>query len=111
MLKKQFRLAKDADVKKVFARGRAFFNPLFAIKYFPGPISRFTVVVSTKVSKKAVVRNRIKRTLREVIRLNLTKFKPGDYAVVVKPGAGSVERPILREKFTLFCKSSKLANI
>lgn len=89
MLKKQLRLAKTQDVQKVFAHGRAFFNPFFTVRFKPSNLeaSRFTVVVSTKVSKKAVQRNRIKRVLREFLRLNISKFKLGDYAVIVKPKA------------------------
>ena len=113
MLKKQFRLAKTADVQRVFAQGRAFFNPLFIIKY---PFSktgrpRFTVVVSTKVSKKAVDRNRIKRVLREFLRLTLDNFKTGDYAVVVKPAAAKITGKELVERFSKFCYQSKLVNL
>ncbi len=38
---------------------------------------RFLFVVSKRISKKAVERNRIRRVLSEVIRLNLEKIKPG----------------------------------
>ncbi len=42
---------------------------------------RFGFVVSLKVSKKAVIRNKVKRRLREAIRYNLDKIKNG-YDVV-----------------------------
>ena len=64
MFAKKHRLAKTTDVKKAFAQGRAFFNPFFTIKFLTHTIRaepRFTVVVSTKVSKRAVPRNRIKK--------------------------------------------------
>ena len=38
---------------------------------------KFMVVVSKKISKKAVDRNKIKRQLFEVLRLNLEKIRPG----------------------------------
>ena len=68
---------------------RPFFDPLFSVKFLPRielP-NRFAFVVSTKVSKKAVVRNRLKRILREFVRRNLANFAVGDYVVIVKPAA------------------------
>jgi ribonuclease P protein component len=42
-------------------------------------------VVSTKVSKRAVVRNRIKRRMREAVRHIMPKIKPGhDITFVAK---------------------------
>jgi ribonuclease P protein component len=86
MLKRKHRLAKESEVKQTFAKGRSFFSPYFVIKYgfssLPHP--RFAVIVSTRVSKRAVERNRIKRIVRESLRLSLEDFKPGDYVVIVK---------------------------
>jgi len=108
MLAKKHRLAKTTDIKSVFMRGRGFFNPLFNIKYVPGPVFRLTVVVSTKVSKRAVVRNRIKRALREVVRLNISSFKAGDYAIIVKPSAEKVENIVLKERVLNAFKTARL---
>lgn len=38
---------------------------------------KFLFVVSKRISKKAVERNRIRRVLSEVIRLNLDRIRPG----------------------------------
>ena len=38
---------------------------------------KFLFVVSKRISKKAVDRNRIRRVLSEVIRLNLDRIRPG----------------------------------
>ncbi len=100
MLKKVNRLAKAKDIQKAFARGRTFFGPFFNIKYaFASPAPRFTVVVSTKVFKKAVSRNRLKRIVREYIRRNLPKFKSGDYVIAFKPKAASVPEKVVMENF------------
>lgn len=91
MLKKSHRLAKTTHVKTVFAKGRGFFDTLLTIKYLKrADTARFTVVVSTKVSKNAVDRNRIKRVLRECIRLHLPSLAAGDYAIIVKPAAAKI---------------------
>ena len=86
MLSKRNRLNKDKDIKTVFAKGRGFFSPYFLVKKLSiSSEKKFTVLVSTKVSKKAVVRNKIKRILREAIRLNLANFSPGHYIFTAKP--------------------------
>lgn len=96
MLKKVNRLAKSKDIQKAFARGRTFFNPLFTLKFIPGvKEKRFTVVVSTKVYKKAVDRNRLKRIIREHIRKNLDGFKPGNYVIITKPLVARKEEPLV----------------
>ena len=93
MLKKVNRLAKSKDIQKAFARGRTFFNPLFNLKAFFTPgTKRFTVVVSTKVYKRAVDRNRLKRLVREHIRKNLVNYKSGNYLVVAKPSLAGKEK-------------------
>jgi len=105
MLGKTNRLAKDRDIKKVFARGRGFFNPFFNLKYLPaGGAVRFTVVVSTKVSKKAVKRNRLKRIIREILRLNLKNFPLGDYALILKPKAAQAPEDQLLKSLKQFLK-------
>lgn len=105
MLYKKNRLAKDRDIKKVFARGRGFFNPYFTLKYLPeGDAPRFTVVASTKVSKRAVKRNRLKRIIRQVLRLNLNKLPLGDYVLMLKPKAGLVPEAELLKSLMEFLK-------
>ncbi len=100
MLKKANRLAKAKDIQKAFARGRTFFSPFFNIKYIFAPNTpRFTVVISTKVFKKAVSRNRLKRIVREYVRKNLPKFKSGDYIIAFKPKANSVSEKIIMDNF------------
>ena len=108
MFAKKNRLAKTSDVQKVFARGRAFFNPLFNLRYLPGREHRFTVVVSTKVAKSAVRRNRIKRVAREFIRLRMQDLKPGDYAILAKPAAAGKEADDWRRNLEDLLKKSRL---
>jgi ribonuclease P protein component len=86
MLKRANRLAKSKDILTAFAKGRTFFNPFFSIRFLPkAGEKQFTVVISTKVHKRAVVRNRIKRLVREYIRKNLDKFRAGSYVIAAKP--------------------------
>ena len=113
MFSKQHRLGKTTDVQRVFAQGRAFFNPVFTIKFLakPGQLARFTVVASAKVSKSAVRRNRLKRLVREFIQTRMEKFKPGDYAVVLKPAAARRDEKQLIISLGELCKNSRIMSI
>lgn len=90
MLSKSQRLHQERDIKKVIRYGRTTANDFFTLKLLPNHLNsnRFTVLVSTKVSKKATKRNRLKRWVREGLRLSLSQQKRGwDGVVIVKPTA------------------------
>lgn len=91
MLPKKNRLKKKKDFEQIFKQGRGFKVDSLYLKIKENNLdsSRFGFIVSKKVSKKAVLRNKIKRKLREIIRLRLKKkdVKIGvDAAIVVMPG-------------------------
>ena len=79
--RKHERLSHDKDIKRVFNKGRVFKHPALIMftasrtLYTPSGFkttdtsSRFGIVVTKKLGK-ATRRNRIKRLLREIIRLN-----------------------------------------
>ncbi len=91
MLKKSQRITTTRELQTVYRLGKPAHTPALVVKFVPnravgsGVVSRTAFIVSKRVSKKAVDRNRIKRTLREEIRLNLPKLPKGDYMVMVKP--------------------------
>jgi|TARA_B100001971_G_C18012268_1_gene443029 ribonuclease P protein component len=92
MLYAKHRLAKRADIERVFKKGRSFFVGNIGIRIAKNnlKVSRFTVVASLKVSKKAVDRNKLKRKLREIIRKEiLPSVKPGFDGVI------STKKPLL----------------
>jgi len=76
MLAKENRLRLENDFKRVFEKGRFYQEGFLSMKvvFNSGEISRFGFIVSKKISKKAATRNKIKRRLRESVRL---KFKNG----------------------------------
>ncbi|MBI5530767.1 MAG: ribonuclease P protein component [Candidatus Doudnabacteria bacterium] len=85
MLKKVNRLAKSKEIHTAFAQGRTFFNPFFTIKFLPSAgAKKLTVVVSTKVYKNAVDRNRLKRIIRELIKKRLPGLNTGLYVIMAK---------------------------
>lgn len=89
MLLKQNRLTKKKDFENVFKKGQGAKSGFLLLKFIPNKLdhTRFAFVVSQKVSKKAVQRNKIKRYLREKVRLEMAKVKKGlDCVLVVFPG-------------------------
>lgn len=87
MLTRPHRLAAKSDFAKLFAKGRPFHARGLTLKAAPNgqEATRVGFVVSTKVSKRSVVRNRIRRRLRDIIRLRMAEIRPGfDIALIVK---------------------------
>ena len=76
MLPRERRLTKKSEFATVYSQGRAWANDLFVMKAIPNQLglTRYGFLVSKRVGK-AVVRNRIKRLLREGARL--TPIEPG----------------------------------
>lgn len=109
MFAKKNRLAKTKDVESTITHGRAFFNPFFRLKavFKKEGDSRFTVVVSTKVAKNASLRNRLKRIVREFIKMRLNILRKGDYVVGLKPGAAKIEESQLLKSLDNLLKVSK----
>jgi ribonuclease P protein component len=86
MLSKDYRLRKQKDFDRVFGDKRSFFSQgALSVKIVPNglELSRLGFIVSNRVSKKAVKRNRIKRLLREAVRLRWLEIKPGMDAVIM----------------------------
>lgn len=85
MLPVQHRLRQKKDFQKLFRHGKPYFSRFFTLKIRPNqlPETRFAFIVSNKVTKKAVERNRLKRQLRHIILLRLKQIQQGFDAVVI----------------------------
>lgn len=97
MLAKKFRLKRKKDFEKVIEKGKHLIENFLILKTLKNNLesSRIGFVVGKKISKKATVRNKIKRRLREVTRANIAKIKPGyDLIFLAKKG---IERESLLE--------------
>jgi ribonuclease P protein component len=84
MLKKQFRITKNSDFKRIYKKGKTFADSFFVIKIFSNKLdnSRFGFVVGKKAANKIVHRNKIRRQLSEVVRTNFSQIKP-EFDVIV----------------------------
>ena len=90
MLPAPHRLRGDANFTRLLKHGRRFFTPRMMLRIVPNDdrLSRFAFVVSTRVHKKAVHRNRIKRQMREIVRKELPNIRGGyDGLIAVKKEA------------------------
>ena len=85
MISSLFRFHGHNSLRYVYSNGKAVRSQLFTVKYVPNTHRtrpRFSVVVSKKVIKSAVGRNRIRRRLYEYLRLN-TPHLNSTYDIVV----------------------------
>lgn len=80
-LAKKNRLKLKGDFELVKKNGRFFNSESFGILVHRDPSLNdgplFGFLISKRVDKRSVVRNRIKRILSEAVKLNLEKFAPG----------------------------------
>jgi ribonuclease P protein component len=67
VLKKINRGLKRKDFEGIFADSRTFQTPLFGIKYQEAEQTQVGWIISKKISKRAVDRNKIKRRLAEAV--------------------------------------------
>jgi len=90
MLAQKNRLKKKKDFEAIFKQGKGFKQGFLYLKIIKNNLdtSRFGFVISKKFSKKAVIRNKTKRRLSEIIKTRLPEIKKGiDAIIVVMPGA------------------------
>jgi len=85
MLKKENRISLTRDFDRSFKSGRSFYGKNLKIKAVDNNLNknRFGILISSKVSKKAVIRNKYRRLLREIIKKELPKFLIGKDLIIV----------------------------
>lgn len=86
------RLKKQKDFERVFKKGKGLKEDTLFLKFIPNSLlkNRFGIIVSQKVSKKAVVRNKIKRRMRAIIHKKTPQIKRGlDVVVATLPGTAT----------------------
>ncbi|EKE13429.1 MAG: hypothetical protein ACD_13C00018G0006 [uncultured bacterium] len=84
MLAKKFKLTGAKDYARVQTEGKVFQSDSFGIAYVErgdSEPSKFGFIVSTKIAKDAVDRNRFKRAMSEAVRIDSINLVQG-YDVV-----------------------------
>ena len=79
MLKKINRIGRKKEFLEIKNKGKIINSPLFGAARLINESEeiKFGFVISKKISKRAVDRNKIKRRMCEVLVKKLDKFKPG----------------------------------
>ena len=92
------RLTRPSEYRRVFSQGQRSHSRYFIlIAKAGGERARLGLAVGRKASPRAVARNRIKRTAREVFRH--TVLPPMDLVVVARNGCGRIDTDALRKDF------------
>lgn len=111
MLPKENRLNQKKDFQRVFQKGKGLRENLLTFKWISNnlKVSRFGFVISKKISKKAVVRNKIKRRLREKVRIKLSHLRKGiDGVIIVQPGAAKEKNQEIAKNLNKILLRAKL---
>ncbi len=92
MFKKSSRL-NTSEFKEVFDFGKTIKTPFYLIKIKTNKVgfSRYSVVVSKKISKKAVERNYLKRRFLNAIKESSIKLPISDYVFILNSGIKDIQ--------------------
>ena len=84
MLKKINRISREVEIKEVLNSGRYLHTDFWMRKFIiKNEGKKVLIIISKKVAKLAVERNRMRRLVYEVIRKNLEKLPEGIRMVLV----------------------------
>ncbi|MEA3295604.1 MAG: ribonuclease P protein component [Patescibacteria group bacterium] len=97
MLLKQNRLKKKKDFEKVFNQGKIYRHDFLFLKILSNDLefSRIGFIVSKKISKKAVVRNKVKRRLRNIVRKKIVEMKKNNDMIII--ALAGIEKKTFKE--------------
>ena len=100
MLPRKHRLLAEKDFSRLLRSGRQLSAGPFGLKFAKNGLgaSRIGFAVGVKVAKRAVVRNLLKRRLREITRKLLPAIAPGyDLLFMARPGSTQLQFKELEE--------------
>lgn len=98
-LAKSRRLRSGLELREISRTGRRIRDSLFSVHTRANTLghARLGLTVSRRVSTKAVIRNRIKRCVRESFRSTQYSLGGLDLVVIAQPAAGAAKPATLRE--------------
>ena len=104
-MKKTTTVKENYEFRRIYAKGKSGVSPYLVVYVRPNRRghNRLGVTVSTKIGH-AVVRNRVRRQLREIFRLNQDKLTQGyDMIVVARTRAVHAEYREIDRAFLRTC--------
>jgi len=113
MLAKKFRLTGTKDFDGIQKEGKVYQSTNFGIAYLKRGdtgLSRFGFIVSTKIAKDAVDRNRFKRAMSEAVRIASIDLTSGfDVVFLAKVSIARVSTAEIMKEVRLALKGSGLS--
>ena len=109
-MQRQHRLGVAGRISEIHRRGRSVANGLLVMRVLPNGLdrSRFCFVTGKRIGN-AVVRNRVKRRLREVVR-NSAAAPGWDTVLIARKGAGDADFKQLERAVNNLMRRSRLNN-
>jgi len=104
---------KKADFDNIFKNGKGRAGNFIFLKYRKNNLNLFRVgfVVGIKISKKANIRNRIKRRLKDIVRKILADTVPKfDIIIVAKPKIIDKKYKEIKDELKFLFEESKILN-
>ena len=94
MFPQALRLRTNKEILSTYRKGERIRRGNITLFFLPSPDTKVTVIVDTKLSKRAVVRNLLKRQIRAV--LEVTDLPQGHLVVRAYPGLEKILFPELK---------------
>lgn len=104
-------LRKKIDFERVAKNGQPFFVAEFGFKIIKNDhvTNRYGVVVSLQIDKKAVIRNKIRRRVKNVIQKNDSQIKKGyDLMFLTKESVKKLNFQEISQKIDFLYKKANL---
>ena len=105
-----YSLKKNSDFRRLYAKGKSHVTPYLVVYSRKNGmnVNRVGFTVSAKLGH-AVVRNRIRRQLREIYRLHLSELKKGkDFVIVARSRCINGDFKKMEASFVHACKELDL---
>ena len=106
-MQKEFRLRKNYQFQYVYRRGKSTACKELVLIYAKGNSIKVGFSVSNKIGC-AVVRNKVKRRLRECIRPNISCLKSGSYIILARQAAINTDFSKLNKQLMYLIKKQNL---